>query len=69
MLYYFDDRSEGSNVGGNNRSIRFYTTRSIDSIPLCDEICNARKSYLQVEPIFYSYQYEGDPWLILRLLR
>jgi len=61
MLYGVDDRSEGFNVCGNNRSIKFHATRSRESSPLYDEFCNARASYLQVKLIFNSYQGEGDP--------
>lgn len=56
-----NDISEGSNIDVNNRLFGLNAMKSRGLSPLCDEIKNAREFNLQVEPIFDSYQGEGDP--------
>lgn len=68
ILYKNDDRSEASNIRGNNHSVETHPTGYRDSNPLY-KICNTRELDLQVELTFNTYQVREIPWLTSRLLR
>jgi len=61
MLYDNEERSEASNIGGNNRSMGGSPPMFRYSNPLCDEIRNTRVPNLQVEFLFDTYNGEGEP--------
>jgi len=61
LLYENENRSEGSNIGCSSRFVATTPPIYRDSSLLCNKIYNTKVPDLQVEPIFDSYNGEGDP--------